>query len=587
MKNKLKIYLKKLVNKYNSYKVRGILLKKKKALKYLYKFTIFLPKYINITERVFCILNNIERRSICKNDNCNNNVVFSSGKYLVYCCKKCADTCNHKVKKAKKSCIEKYGVDSPSKNKEIREKQKKTCLKKYGVTTPFKNKEIKDKIKQTCLEKYGVEVPSKSEEAKENQRQTCLNRYGVDNPSKVKKFNEKRNKTFEKIYGNHPFSTEEIKEKRKKTFLEKYKVEYLSQNKEIQDNFIRKHYENFYNIFLDRLKVKNLELISNKETYVDRYSKIEIRCIKCKKEFETTYRNYQKIYCKKCCNKISKQEHEVSNFLNSINISHERNKFFIKDGKKYEADIFIENYKLIIEMNGEYWHSDAYKDKSYHTNKTLFFNNLGYDIIHIFESEWLNKNDIIKSLIKNKVKLNKTVYVIKCQIKEVNSKEYKKFLIKNHIQGYLPSKYKIGLYYEGTLSSVIGLGNYRFEKNKSELLRYCTIKNYNIVGGFSKLLKYFLKNYNYTSIVTYCDIRFFNGKDYLKNNFKLIKKTNPSYYYFKNYILENRIDFQKYKLKDILDDYDKNLTKHENMINNKYIRVWDCGNYKFEYKEIL
>ena len=41
--------------------------------------------------------------------------------------------------------------------------------------------------------------------------------------------------------------------------------------------------------------------------------------------------------------------------------------------------------------------------------------------------------------------------------------------------------------------------------------------------------------------------------------------------------------FQKHKLKDKLENFDSDLTEVENMINNGYNRIYDCGNLKFVY----
>lgn len=46
------------------------------------------------------------------------------------------------------------------------------------------------KIKTTCIEKYGVDNPSKSELIKEKKKKTFINHYGVDNISKTKWFKE-------------------------------------------------------------------------------------------------------------------------------------------------------------------------------------------------------------------------------------------------------------------------------------------------------------------------------------------------------------------------------------------------------------
>lgn len=66
--------------------------------------------------------------------------------------------------KIRKTTIERYGAFFNP------DKQKETCLERYGVENPFKNEEVKEKIKQTNLERYGVECvlqdPNKRNEAK-------------------------------------------------------------------------------------------------------------------------------------------------------------------------------------------------------------------------------------------------------------------------------------------------------------------------------------------------------------------------------------------------------------------------------------
>jgi hypothetical protein len=85
--------------------------------------------------------------------------------------------CSIKISRenTKQTCIEKYGCEYPSQNKEVKEKNKQTCLKKYGCEYSLQYKEVREKGKQTCIEKYGVEHPSQSEEIKE-QKKTNLYR---------------------------------------------------------------------------------------------------------------------------------------------------------------------------------------------------------------------------------------------------------------------------------------------------------------------------------------------------------------------------------------------------------------------------
>ena len=60
---------------------------------------------------------------------------------------------------------------------------------------------------------------------------------------------------------------------------------------------------------------------------------------------------------------------------------------------------------------------------------------------------------------------------------------------------------------------------------------------------------------------------------------KLINETEPNYFYEKGGLLSySRTQSQKHKLSKILDDFDKSLTEVENMNNNNYYQVFDCGN---------
>jgi len=80
-----------------------------------------------------------------------------------------------------------------------------------------------------------------------------------------------------------------------------------------------------------------------------------------------------------------------------------------------------------IEYNGLYWHSEQNKEKEYHYNKWKLCNDKGIQLITIWEDDWNYKKDIVKSIIKNKLKLNNIkIYARKCKIKEVNFNDSKK-----------------------------------------------------------------------------------------------------------------------------------------------------------------
>ena len=90
----------------------------------------------------------------------------------------------------------------------------------------------------------------------------------------------------------------------------------------------------------------------------------------------------------------------------------------------------------------------------------------------------------------------------------------------------------------------------RFNKKYDcENIRTCSKIGHCVIGGFSKLLKYFKENYS-GSIVSYIDRRYFNGKGYITDGFRYIGHTKPNYFYFinKENVLHNRVEFQKHRL---------------------------------------
>lgn len=126
------------------------------------------------------------------------------------------------------------------------------------------------------------------------------------------------------------------------------------------------------------------------------------------------------------------------------------------------------------------------------------------------------------------------------------------------------------------------------DSNRYELIRFCNKLNTTVVGGFSRLLKYFIKEYNPKYLKTYCDIRWsglnYKNTVYYKNGFKFDGYSKPNYWYMeKNNLLKryHRYNFTKHSILSKHKDLDKNKTEWELMLELGYNRIWDCGNMKF------
>lgn len=115
--------------------------------------------------------------------------------------------------KCKKTVQERYGVDNVYASKEVLEKKKQLYIKHYGVDNPLKSKEIRDKIKKTNIEKYGTENPNAFGTKK--YKQSMINKYGVENSYQIPKVKEK---CLQNLH------SEKSDNKRKQTLLKRYGV---------------------------------------------------------------------------------------------------------------------------------------------------------------------------------------------------------------------------------------------------------------------------------------------------------------------------------------------------------------------------
>ena len=209
----------------------------------------------------------------------------------------------------------------------------------------------------------------------------------------------------------------------------------------------------------------------------------------------------------------------------------------------YELDIYIPEKHLAIEYNGNYYHSTANVDKKVHYNKSIMCEEKGIRLIHIFEYEWNNtrQQPILENIIKSALGVTKTLYARNLIVEERPSATMKMFFETNNIQGFRGGKTAICLIDKNTKEVYMSyiMGNAFFGKGKYqwEVIRGATKLGYTIVGGASKIWKYFIKKYNPDNCVYYVDYNYFNGKS-LKNLPQM--EFIETQYSFKNYWVAER-----------------------------------------------
>ena len=455
---------------------------------------------------------------------------IKNGGYLS--CNKC------KGDKIKETTHEIYGVDNISQLESIKKRKEKTLIENYGTNNILEIN--KDKI----YEIYGVDNVSKNEKIKEKIKISNLEKYGVENPSQNETIKEKRYNTNIKKYGTkYPTQTIEIKEKLKKNYKKKIKERYS--DLDIID------IDDFYNITIKCDKGHTYKTRS--ELIYDRKRLHSIECVICNpiNSYSTSGKEIE------ICNFI-KEKYEGKIITNSRKIIN-----------PYELDIYLPDLNLAFEFNGLYWHNELYKDKNYHSMKYNLCKDKNIHLIQIWEDDWNYKQEIIKSMILNKLGKNKNkIYARKTEIREIEDTNLiREFLEQNHIQGFVGSTIKIGLFFENELVSLM---NFKKQNVNYELNRFCNKLNTSVIGSASKLLKYFIKKYS-DDIYTFANLSYSNGSLYNNLNFKISKILSPDYSYVFNNKRKHKFGF-------------RGKNERENMLDKKIYRIYDTGKIKYIYK---
>lgn len=496
-------------------------------------YTNFLypSEYVSLLERLYVILQEYAYQPLCQT--CQQPVRYNKDRkrFNYHCSKQCSARDQRVVEKRNNTIEQQYGKHRQL----IRQKAKQTNIERYGTTTPLSNSHVRQKIKQTNIERYGVENGSSGDAVRGRKEQTNLYRYGVKYPSQHPNVRAK-------ISNNHA---------RKNT------------DQELNDP--------------DLLRQMHYDQQMNLAQIADSYS-VSPHLVSTR--FKHFNINVQDQY-------QSLPQQQIYQFIKSLTNTQVLCNQPILSNRQH-VDILLPHFNLAIEVDGIFWHSQLQgKDKFYHLRKTNDFEqNFGGQLIHIWDKEWFDSPEVVKSKLRSCIGNMQQIYARLCHVDHVGTQTCSDFCNTYHLSGNANSSVKYGLFYGQQLVSVMTFCKSRFDNhNQYELLRYCTKPNIYVVGGASKLLAAFINNHTVDDLITFADRRWSTGNVYKQLGFEYQHATAPNYWYYhrnsKPTRLFHRVTFQKHKLPNKLEHFDSNLTEWQNMVNNGYDRIWDCGNHKW------
>jgi hypothetical protein len=489
---------------------------------------VLMDNKADVYQRLYCIVNNIIEQPVCKI--CGSDIIFSIGRkqFAKYCSTVCAGRDDDNRRKYENTMIKKYGVKHPIQHSAIKQQMQNTMQSRYGVDHYVLSTDFAKKSQETCLVKYGVDHYRKTLESKQRYLATCQYRYQTYTP----------------------------------------RLQHVS------------------HLVLQQLNNYQLLQSLNETLTLSQIGKqLGVSASMIQKRFQSLGIVPRIHY-------TSSTQREIEDFLsNDLGLDIKTNVYGLLDNSRHEIDILIPTLNIAIEVDGVYWHSElAGKDKLYHLTKTSNLAERGIRLIHIYDTEWINTKNIVKSRLRAITGvIPNIVYGRSCDnIQMVDNKAAQLFLQGNHIQGSCPSVFNVGLFKDNELLCLMTFGKSRFNINIDfELLRFVTKTNTTVLGGASRLFKYFVKVTNPASIISYSDKRWNTGNLYSRLGFTHTHNSSPNYHYFyktNTTKLLSRVKFQKHKLSRLLDKFDPNLTEWDNMTNNNYDRIWDCGNAVYTWK---
>jgi hypothetical protein len=216
----------------------------------------------------------------------------------------------------------------------------------------------------------------------------------------------------------------------------------------------------------------------------------DAQCQMCDKIYKNSVKKF-KVTCGCVNGQISYAQKEIFDYIISLGVDAK-----LEYGiNKLKYDIGIPNKKLVIEFNGIKWHAmPKSKGKDLRKYENAITN--GYEMLTIFEDEWMFKKFQMKNLIIGRLfdKLNdQEIY----QIHAIDSEEASKFYEQFHCVGAYDSEVSYGMFHDSKLVACISL-------NKQ--LDDCWELNQFIMDASCKIHK--VLNRLFESFITECNPKF-------------------------------------------------------------------------------
>jgi hypothetical protein len=350
---------------------------------------------------------------------------------------------------------------------------------------------------------------------------------------------------------------------------------------------LRRHLDKFKRYSFEEIKNKVeigglLKLLRIEGDYINYLQpNIVVQCIKCNIIWNDSVKRLETTRCYKCDPAGSRAQSEIADWIKSQlpNIFTNIRSII----PPTELDIYVNGCSTAIEYNGLYWHSITHKSSSYHQAKSVKCLESNITLLHVFEDEWRDKKQIVKSMIAHRLGLTlRKINARACTIRLLTNEVRRNFFIDNHLDGDVQAHSAYGLFLKEELVAAISL-RIPFHKKYSdylEIARICCLRDTNVRGGISKLSKMackIAKELDKKNLMTYVDFRFGSEKNtWTSSNWQFIKHTEPRWWWTDYHDRFNRFKYRA--------DKKNGLSEEEVASKAKVVKIYGCSNMLFTMK---
>jgi len=161
------------------------------------------------------------------------------------------------------------------------------------------------------------------------------------------------------------------------------------------------------------------------------------------------------------------------------------------------------------------------------------------DLIHLDQDVWLKNAALVRNRLKVRIGRGDRLYARKGVIARLDKKRAVEFQQEHHLQQAVAGKYRYGLFIDGELSALMVFSGGRLMRHTEgyrsfECLRFCSRKGTVVIGGFSRLMTFFIKEFGPDDIMTYVDKDWSDGAKFIQMGFAPAGETQPQRFWVNN-----------------------------------------------------